>query len=157
MRMKMKNFKSLKGLFTFFLCMGVFAATAQTLTIRGVVTDSYNEPVIGATVVVEGNTSQGTVTDIDGNFTLPNVPADASLVFSYVGLQTQTVAVNGRTTINVTLNEDSELLDEVVVTALGIRRDKKALGYAIQEVKGEDIVAARELTVANALSGKISG
>lgn len=157
MRMKMKNFKSLKGLFMFFLCMYVFAASAQNLTIHGVVTDSYNEPVIGATVVVEGNTSQGTVTDIDGNFTLPNVPANANLVFSYVGLQTQTVPVNGRTTINITLSEDSELLDEVVVTALGIKRDKKALGYAIQEVKGDDIVAARELNVANALSGKISG
>lgn len=119
MRMKMKNFKSLKGLFTFLLCMWVFAASAQNLTIHGVVTDSYNEPVIGATVVVEGNTSQGTVTDIDGNFTLPNVPANANLVFSYVGLQTQTVPVNGRTTINITLSEDSELLDEVVVTALG--------------------------------------
>jgi outer membrane cobalamin receptor len=70
---------------------------------------------------------------------------------------TQTIPVNGRTTIDVVLTSDSELLDEVVVTALGIKRDKKALGYAIQEVKGDDIIAAREVNVANALSGKVSG
>lgn len=154
--MKMKNFKSLKGLFTFLLCMCVFAASAQNLTIQGVVTDSYNEPVIGATIVVEGNTTQGTVTDIDGNFTLANVPANANLIFSYVGLQSQTVAVNGRTTINVTLSEDSELLDEVVVTALGMKRSAKALGYAMTELKGDDI-NINAINPVNALQGKVAG
>ena len=76
---------------------------------------------------------------------------------SYVGMVTQVIPVNGRTTIDVVLAADTEMLDEVVVTALGIKRDKKALGYAIQEVKGDEIIAAREVNVANALSGKVSG
>lgn len=155
--MKKKNLMSLKGLFISILCIYAYVAPAQNLTIRGVVTDTSDEPVIGATVIVEGNTSLGTITGIDGDFMLTNVPEDANLIISFVGYKSQTVPLNGRTAINITLSEDSELLEEVVVTALGIKRDKKALGYAIQEVKGDDIVAARELNVANALTGKISG
>lgn len=147
----------MKSLIALIMCISALTVSAQNLTIRGVVIDENKDPVIGATVVVESNTSQGTVTDSDGKFILSNVLANANLVFSYVGMKTQVVAVTGRTTIDVVLLDDMEMLDEVVVTALGIKRDKKALGYAIQEVKGEDILAARELNVANALSGKISG
>lgn len=151
------NFLSLKGVFMLFLSLFTFSIFAQNLTVKGIVNDINNEPVIGATVVVQGNTSLGTVTDIDGNYTLSNVGSNSTLIFSYVGMKSQIIPVNGRSSINVVLSEDTELLDEVVVTALGIRRDKKALGYAIQEVKGDDIIAARETNLANALSGKISG
>ena len=85
----------------------------------GTVTDNvFKEPLIGVTIVIEG-TSDGTVTDIDGNYTINNVPANGKLVVSYVGMQSQTVSVNGRTTINVVLSEDSELLEEVVITGYG--------------------------------------
>lgn len=155
--MKVKKLFEARGLLTLLLCISTLSLSAQTITVRGTVTDRNNEPLTGATVVVEGSTSQGTVTDIDGNYTLAGVSSKASLEFSYVGMKVQKIAVNGQTTINVTLEEDSEVLGEVVVTALGIKRDKKALGYAIQEVKGDDIVSARENNIANALSGKISG
>lgn len=154
--MKRKNLFS-KGILTLLLSVFTLSISAQTVTVSGTVTDDTGFEVIGATVIVAGDPSKGTVTDIDGKYTLSNVPSNASLQFSYVGLTTQTIPVNGRTTIDVVLKTDSELLDEVVVTALGIKRDKKALGYAIQEVKGDDIIAAREVNVANALSGKVSG
>lgn len=127
------------------------------MTVSGTVTDDTGLEVIGATVIVVGNATHGTVTDFEGKYTLSNVPANGSLQISYVGMVTQVIPVNGRTTIDVVLAADTEMLDEVVVTALGIKRDKKALGYAIQEVKGDEIIAAREVNVANALSGKVSG
>lgn len=147
----------MKGLLIVLLSFFTFTLSAQNITVSGTITDDTGFEVIGATVIVVGDASHGTVTDIDGNYTLSNVPSDGSLQISYVGMKTQVVPVNGRTTIDVVLASDTELLDEVVVTALGIRRDRKALGYAIQEVKSDDIVGARELNVANALSGKISG
>lgn len=155
--MKSKNLFSTKGFFTLLLSVFAFSISAQNVTISGTVTDDTGLEVIGATVIVAGDASRGTVTDFDGKYTLNNVPSNGSLQISYVGMVTQTIPVNGRTTIDVVLTSDSELLDEVVVTALGIKRDKKALGYAIQEVKGDDIIAAREVNVANALSGKVSG
>ena len=155
--MKSKNLFSTKGFFTLLLSVFAFSISAQNVTVNGTVTDDTGLEVIGATVIVAGDASRGTVTDFDGKYTLSNVPSNGSLQISYVGMVTQTIPVNGRTTIDVVLTADSELLDEVVVTALGIKRDKKALGYAIQEVKGDDIIAAREVNVANALSGKVSG
>lgn len=155
--MKRRKLFSTKGMFTLLLSVLAFSVSAQNVTVSGTVTDDTGVEVIGATVIVAGDASRGTVTDFDGRYTLTNVPSNGSLQISYVGMVTQTIPVNGRTTIDVVLVTDSELLDEVVVTALGIKRDKKALGYAIQEVKGEDIVAARENNIANALSGKISG
>lgn len=135
----------------------VLTISAQNLTIKGKITDKNKEPIIGASVIVVGDATKGAATDIDGNFTITNVPTNASLQVSYVGMKTQSLPVNGKTVINVVLADDSELLGEVVVTALGIKRDRKALGYAIQEVKAEDLIASRENNVANALSGKVSG
>lgn len=155
--MKRKNQYDFRGLLTLFMSIATFTLFGQTVDVSGTITDETGLEVIGATVIIDGNAAQGTVTDIDGKYTLSNVPAEGSLQISYVGMQTQVVPVNGRTVINVVLVSDTELLDEVVVTALGIKRDKKALGYAIQEVSGDDIIAARENNVANALSGKISG
>jgi TonB-linked SusC/RagA family outer membrane protein len=156
--MKSKNLFSMKGFFILLLSLCAFSISAQTtVTVSGTVTDDTGLEVIGATVIVVGNATHGTVTDFEGKYTLSNVPASGSLQISYVGMVTQVIPVNGRTTIDVVLAADTEMLDEVVVTALGIKRDKKALGYAIQEVKGDEIIAAREVNVANALSGKVSG
>ncbi len=154
--MKKRIFLNLKGLFTLMVCITAFSVSAQNITVSGTVTDGSGFEVIGATVVVVGNTSQGTVTDIDGKYTLSNVPSNGSLQFSYVGMKTQVIPVNGRTTIDVKLTSDTELLDEVVVTALGMKRSTKALGYAVTELKGDELSTAIVNPV-NALQGKVAG
>ena len=123
---------------------------------KGVVIDVTGEPVIGATVVVKGKAGVGTVTDIDGNFTLKNVKKGEVLHITSLGMAPIDVVWNGGS-LTVTLKEDSNALDEVVVTALGIKRERKSLGYAIQDVKGDVLVNAHENNVANALTGKIAG
>lgn len=134
------------------------ALMAQTrVTVKGTVMDNEGFEVIGATVLVVGEEGLGTATNLDGQFTLSNVPSNATLRVSYVGMRTQDVPLNGRTELTITLEPDSELLDEVVVTALGIKREKRSLGYALQELKGEDLLSSRESNVTNALSGKIAG
>ncbi|MFA6887055.1 MAG: SusC/RagA family TonB-linked outer membrane protein [Fermentimonas sp.] len=130
--------------------------SAQNLTVTGIVTDTNNEAVIGATVVVQGDASHGTVTDIDGRYTLNNVPSGATLHFSYVGMVTQTIPVQGRATIDVVLAYDTELLDEVVVTALGMKRSAKALGYAMTELKGDEL-NTHLINPVSALQGKVAG
>lgn len=126
----------------------------EKITTQGKIVDANGEPLIGVSVV-ESGTQNGTMTDVDGNFSL-QVASGATLEISYVGFKTQRLAVKADMGI-VKMMDDSKQLDEVVVTALGIKREKKALGYAIQEVKGESLVAARETNLANALSGKVSG
>lgn len=130
---------------------------AQNLTVRGTVTDNRQEPVIGATIILEGDASRGTVTDIDGNYVLPNVPGNASLQISYVGMVTQTVPVNGRSTINVVMNEDSEMLSEVVVTALGITKQARSVGYATASVSTTEIERVNAINPITALQGKVAG
>ena len=154
--MKIKKLFEARGLLTLLLCISTLSLSAQTITVRGTVTDRNNEPLTGATVVVEGSTSQGTVTDIDGNYTLAGVNSKASLEFSYVGMKVQKIAVNGQTTINVTLEEDSEVLGEVVVTALGMKRSQKALGYAMKEIKGDELNTTL-INPVSALQGKVAG
>ena len=134
----------------FLVGMGIVMAQTQ---VRGTVVDEAGIPIIGATVQVKG-TGQGTVTDLDGRFSL-TAPANGTLVISYVGLVTQEVPVSA--TVNVSLVPDTELLDEVVVTALGIRRERKALGYAVQDVKSEDLQRTGMADLAKALQGKVSG
>lgn len=124
------------------------------ITTQGTVVDAQGEPLIGVSILEVGTTN-GTITDIDGKFTL-QVTSGATLELSYIGYKTQQLkAVSDFGTIQ--MSDDTEVLQEVVVTALGIKREKKALGYAMQEVKGESLVEARETNLANALSGKISG
>ncbi|MDR6196397.1 SusC/RagA family protein [Siphonobacter sp. SORGH_AS_0500] len=140
-------------LFAFFWLIGI-PAIAQTIT--GKVTNAGDgAPLPGVTVVEKGST-KGTVTDAQGQFTLM-AAENATLVFSYVGFLSQEVAVGGRTNLEVAMKEDTKSLNEVVVTALGIQRDKKALAYSVTEVKGSEFTQARENNVANALSGKIAG
>ncbi len=124
----------------------------QTTKITGTVTDG-KEPIIGASVRVKGTTI-GSVTDLNGQFTL-DVKPGTELLVSYVGYKDVTVkAANGMT---VLLEEESTALSEVVVTALGIKRDRKALGYGVSEVKGEELTKAKETNVINSLSGKVAG
>ena len=137
------------------LLMGIGFVSAQTTTIKGVVISAEeNEPVIGASVLVKG-TTVGTVTDIDGAFTL-NIPSSAkTLSISYIGMVTQEVAVAPN--VRVLLKSDTQNLDEVVVTALGISKEKKALGYAVQDVKGDQLTQASSTNLSSALQGKVSG
>ena len=127
--------------------------TQQSETATGTVVDAMG-PVIGASVVVKGTTN-GTITDFDGNFSIPNVKKGDILQVSFVGYITQDVVWNG-TALNITLAEDTQTLDEVVVTALGMKRSTKALGYAVTEMKGEDLSTA-VVNPVNALQGKVAG
>ncbi|WPP53703.1 SusC/RagA family TonB-linked outer membrane protein [Catalinimonas niigatensis] len=125
-------------------------------TISGKVTDSSNgEPLPGVNILVMG-TTVGTVTDISGNYQI-NADEDASLTFSYIGFVTQTVEVNGRSVINVAMGYDDQALDEVVVTALGIKKEAKSLGYAVATVSGEDINVNRTPNMMSSLQGKMAG
>lgn len=128
-----------------------------TVTVSGTVVDTADEPVIGATIVVLGQTNMGAMSDFDGHFTINNVPADATLRISYVGYKTQEIPLNGQTSFRIVLEEDSELLDEVVVTALGIKRQTKALAYNVQELKGDDLSTGRDANFVNSLNGKVAG
>lgn len=128
-------------------------AVQQGAKISGVITDSEG-PIIGASVVEKG-TSNGTITDLDGRFSL-DVKPGAILVVSYVGYASQEVkATTG--TMRITLKEDNQVLDEVVVTALGIKRERKALGYGVAEVKGESLTKAKETNVINSMAGRVPG
>lgn len=129
--------------------------TQQTKKVSGVVKDPTGEPIIGANVVVKGTTT-GVMTGLDGDFAL-EVPEDGILEISYLGYASQSIPVKGQTIINVTLSEDTQKLDEVVVTALGIKRQSRSLGYSTTQVGGEDFTMARDPNLGNALSGKVAG
>ena len=127
----------------------------QYTKITGTVEDEFG-PVAGASVVIKGTTN-GTMTDMDGHFTLEGVKKGDIIQISFIGFATQDIPYTGQTALNVKLEEDAQKLDEVVVTALGMKRDKKALGYAMQELKGDELLSSREPNLANSLSGKVSG
>jgi len=147
----------LKLLLVLFVFSGFSALMAQTVTIKGTVTSSDDGlPIPSVAVTVKGTTI-GTLTDNDGKYSI-NAPANATeLTFNFVGMTAVTETINGRTTINVTMAMETKGLEEVVVTALGISRDKKSLGYAVQEVSGDNVSKTRESNFVNSLSGKISG
>lgn len=143
-------------LFLLALAIGVIQGAAQVTTVRGIVTtEEDGESVIGASVIVKG-TSLGTVTDVNGRFELSGLPPSATrLLISYISLMAKEVAIAPQ--VSVTLKSDTHLLDEVVVTALGISREKKALGYTAQEVKQDALVQGKDNNLLNSLSGKIAG
>ena len=128
--------------------------TQQSETATGGVKDGTGETVIGASVIVKGTTN-GTITDFDGNFSLAGVKKGDIIQVSFVGYQTYEVAWNG-TPLNITLKDDTQTLDEVVVTALGMKRATKALGYAVTEMKGEDL-STNVVNPVSALQGKVAG
>lgn len=137
------------------LCLG-FNAQAQNLTVKGLVVDGTEEPMIGATVQVEG-TKNLVVTDIDGNFTLKNVSPKATLSVSYIGYKTEKVAVNGQTEIKITLHEDSESLEEVVVIGYGSSRARRDLTGSVGSVSGAKLAQVPVSSAAVALQGKVAG
>ncbi|MDO5017040.1 MAG: SusC/RagA family TonB-linked outer membrane protein [Porphyromonas sp.] len=139
-------------------CLLAPTALAQTITVKGVVIDAvHQEPVIGATVMLVEDTSKGMLTNLDGEFTLSGVPANGTIRISYVGYKTIDVPINGQTYLHITIQEDNELLDEVVVTALGIKRSEKALSYNVQELKGDALTQSANANFVNNLNGKVAG
>ena len=135
------------------------AATAQQATTRnitGTVTDSAGEPIIGATIVVQGVPALGAITNVGGQFTLNNAPADGNLVITFIGMVTQTIPINNRTTINIVLQDDTELLGELVVVGYTIRRRESVVG-AISTVSGEQLRVPTSSSVANMLVSQVAG
>ncbi|MDH5602720.1 MAG: TonB-dependent receptor plug domain-containing protein, partial [Cyclobacteriaceae bacterium] len=127
----------------------------EDIPISGTVTDENGEPLPGVSITVKG-TTQGVVTDLDGNYNV-QVAEGAVLVFSFIGYVTIERAISAQTVINISMKPDITELSEVIVTAFGIEREKKALGYAAQEVGQKDLSQARDLNVANYLKGKVAG
>ncbi len=136
---------------------GWHALFAQRVEITGTVTSAEDGASLpGAAIVVKGTTI-GSITNLDGEYTI-SVPEDEEiLVYSFIGLKTQEISINGRTEIDVVLEPDIVGLDEVVVTAMGIRKETKALGYSIQKVEGKKLAAAKQMDVSKALQGKVAG
>ena len=134
---------------------GICSLVAQNRTVVGTVTSADDgQPVIGASIVVKGTTI-GTVTDMDGKFTL-EVPENGKILsISYVGMNPQDVAV--KSSVYVVMQSDTRNLEEVVVTAQGLTRKQKSLGYATQQIKSDDLMQARQTDLNNALVGKVSG
>lgn len=125
-------------------------------TITGTVIDEEKEPLIGVSVAIKGTTT-GTVTDLDGKYSI-NVPEGSNLTFEYLGMQPKTVKVTSTTSIlDVTLQAESQVIDEVVVTAMGVKAEKRRLNFAVQSVNSEDLMASRPQNFVEALQGKVAG
>ena len=152
MKMKRKNYLSV-----FLVLLSLLGVTAQNRTVTGVVTNSTdNEPIIGASVVLKG-LNRGVITDIDGKYSM-SVPEDAkSLVFTYIGMKTSVVDIENKQVVNVSMLENVHTLDEVVVGALGIKRDAKALAYSRQKIDADALNENKSNDMAAGLAGKIAG
>jgi TonB-linked SusC/RagA family outer membrane protein len=134
----------------------VVPAYAQTTVTGKIISGEDSSPLPGVNILVKG-TSMGTISDVDGNYRIDVPSADATLTFSFVGYVSQEVALGGRAAVDIVLASDARQLSEVVVTALGIQKEKKALGYAVQSISSEELTTARETNVVNQLAGKIAG
>ena len=132
---------------------------AQADRLSGKIVDKNGMPIIGATIIVAGSTTQGTTTDIDGMFYFPwsSQIASATLNISFIGYVSQSVPVGGRTMLDITLLEDNQQLEAVVVTALGIKRAERAVSYNVQNVITDEVFKAKDISLANNLSGRIAG
>ena len=137
------------------LILSTGAIWAQNVKVSGTVSDVNGEPLIGAYVLLQG-TSTGTSTDVDGKYVL-DVPANGTLVFQLMGMQEQAIPVNNRSVINVTMEEDAVMLEDVVVTALGIKKERKSLGYAVSDIKADELMKNKTANPISSLSGKIAG
>lgn len=132
------------------------SSTQNTRKISGVVMESNGEPIIGATVMVQG-TNVGGATDVNGKFTL-DIPSNGKvLIVSFIGFDSQNVPITGSAQYKIVLSGTNYALDEVVVTALGMKREKKALGYSVQDVKGDALIENRTANIATSLNGKVAG
>jgi len=143
------------GILTLFLAFLVHISFAQEKTISGTVSDQDGLPLPGVNVLVQG-TAYGTQTDFNGKYSI-NASEGKTLVFSYIGQKNTSAVIGASNTLDVQMQEDTEALDEVVVTALGIKRSKKSLGYATQKVSSEELSTVKESNVLNQLSGKVAG
>jgi TonB-linked SusC/RagA family outer membrane protein len=142
---------------TFLLIVCTQLLNAQSVQIKGKVTSSEDGSSLpGASVVIKG-TNIATITDADGNYILNSPSSAGSLVVSFIGMTTQEIQITGQPVINVSLKPSVVGLEEVVVTALGISKEKKALGYSVQEVSGDNVADARQPNIINALNGKVAG
>jgi len=147
--------KKITLLFVFLLFLGI-ELFAQTIT--GTVLGEDGMGIPGATVRVKGFSDIGTITDLDGKYTLTNVPTSATqLIFSFVGLETLDVDIAGQTKINATLKTSDQVFEEVVVTAIGIKKSEKKIGYAATTVNSEELTATKDRSALNALQGKVAG
>lgn len=122
---------------------------------KGTIVDNTGEPLIGVNVQIKG-TSTGTITDIDGNFALNASKGDV-LDISYIGYAPQAITIVNAEPLKIVMGEDTKVLDEVVITALGIKREQKALSYNVQQVKGDELTTVKDANFMNALSGKVAG
>lgn len=150
---KMKNMRL--ALLSFLVAAISLSVSAQNVTVKGTVTDKTGETVIGASVVEKGNPGNGTITNIDGNFSL-SVPSNATLVFSYVGMKTQEVSVKGKQSVNVVLEDDAQALEEVVVIGYGSVKRKDLTG-SVATVSSDVLAAVPVASATEALTGKMAG
>jgi CarboxypepD_reg-like domain len=154
--MKSKFYLNHVGLWLVAFLLLSNAVFAQDLVISGKVTEKNGAAIPGVSILLKG-TNRGTTTDGNGAYKLPISSEKATLVFRYIGFTSQEVAVGNRTTLDVSLVEETQQLNEVVVTALGIKKETRTLGYSTQDVKGQDLVKAREPNTINSLVGKVAG
>ena len=150
---KMKNMRA--ALLFCLVAVISLSVSAQNVTVTGTVTDKTGETVIGASVVQKGNTSNGTITDIDGNFSL-SVPANSTLVFSYVGMTSQEIPLKGKTKVEVVMEDDAQALEEVVVIGYGTAKRKDLTG-SVATVSSETLAAVPVASATEALQGKMAG
>ena len=125
-------------------------------TITGQVVDAKGEPLIGVSILVKG-TTDGAITDLDGNYKIMTKSNNPVVVYSYIGYKTQEIPLKGQTAINITMMDDTQVIDEVVVTALGIKRSEKALSYNVTQVDAESALAVKDANFINSLNGKVAG
>lgn len=155
--MKNKILPMHKIILAFLLMLNVWSATAQVRNITGTVRDAVsNETIPGVTVAIKG-TTKGTITDINGKFQIEAVNSGDSLLISYIGYKKEVVKIGKQVELNIQMYAEAALLDEVVITALGIKREKKTIGYAMQEIKAKEIEAIKSVNFSSELAGKVAG
>ena len=150
-----------KGIFSAFmvciLLLGTATATLAQTTVQGTVTDAESgEALTGVNIVISG-TLEGTTTDLDGRFELTVPSLDETLIVSFIGYQRQSVSIDGRTTLEIRLAPDLIIGDELIITAFGLERETKSMGYAIQQVRSDRIIETRQPNIVNALQGQVAG
>src|SRR5687768_426206 len=154
-RTKNKPGRPIIAAITLVFLLGFITSHAQNFTVTGQVSDrGLGLPGVS---ILERGTSQGTTSDSEGKFTMNVSSPDAVLVFSFIGYKTQEIAVANRSQLDVAMEEEITALNEVVVTALGVKREVKSLGYAVQSVEGKGMTKAREPNVMNSLTGRVAG
>ncbi|MHB9056002.1 MAG: SusC/RagA family TonB-linked outer membrane protein [Paludibacteraceae bacterium] len=153
---KRKILNHWKGIFAVLMCAVTLSSFAQTRTVTGTVVDKQNEPLIGVAVKVQG-TAIAAATNLNGQFTLNNVPDKGVLEVSFVGMKKQIIPINGQSNFTITLEDDAEVLNEVVITAFGIPKQERSVGYATSKVSTTEIERVNAINPVNAIQGKVAG